>query len=101
MSLSEDKDVIVCLETMAGKGTELGKTFDEIKAIIDGVKIKSKIGVCMDTCHLNDAGYNLSNFDNILDEFDKIIGLDYLKVIHINDSKNEINSHKDRHENIG
>lgn len=101
MVLTENTKVIICLETMAGKGTELGKNFDELKTIIDGVKYKDKIGVCMDTCHLNDAGYDLTNFDSILDEFDKKIGLKYLKVIHINDSKNVINSHKDRHENIG
>ena len=86
---------------MAGKGTELGRNFEEIKTIIDGVKLKDKIGVCLDTCHLNDAGYDLNNFDSILDEFDKVIGLKYLKVIHINDSKNEMSAHKDRHENIG
>lgn len=101
MVLTENTKVIICLETMAGKGTELGKNFDELKTIIDDVKYKDKIGVCMDTCHLNDAGYDLTNFDSILDEFDKKIGLKYLKVIHINDSKNVINSHKDRHENIG
>lgn len=95
------KNVTVCLETMAGKGTELGKNFLEIKSIIDGVKNKDAIGVCMDTCHLNDAGYDLNDFDKILEEFDNIVGIKYLKVIHINDSKNEINSHKDRHENIG
>ncbi len=91
----------ILLETMAGKGTEIGRDFSEIKRIIDGVENKEKIGVCMDTCHLNDAGYNLNNFDEILDEFDKIVGLHYLKCIHINDSKNIIGSHKDRHENIG
>ena len=101
MSISKDQDVIVCLETMAGKGTELGKSFDEIKKIIDGVKEKTKIGVCLDTCHLNDAGYDVSNFDDLLSEFESKIGLKYLKVIHINDSKNPISSHKDRHENIG
>lgn len=100
-SLTNDNSVTVCLETMAGKGTELGKNFDELKSIIDGVSHKSKIGICMDTCHLNDAGYDLADFDLILDEFDKKIGLKYLKVIHINDSKNAISSHKDRHENIG
>ena len=99
--LKENTKVTICLETMAGKGTELGRTFEEIKTIIDGVKLKDKIGVCLDTCHLNDAGYDLNNFDSILDEFDKVIGLKYLKVIHINDSKNEIDTHKDRHENIG
>ena len=94
-------NVIVCLETMAGKGTELGRTFEELKAIIDGVEDKTRVGVCLDTCHINDAGYNLTNFNSILDLFDKVIGLDYLKVIHVNDSKNEMNSHKDRHANIG
>ena len=91
----------ILLETMAGKGTEVGRNFLEIKKIIDGVENKDCIGVCMDTCHINDAGYDLSNFDKVLDEFDKIIGLKYLKCMHINDSKNSISSHKDRHENIG
>ena len=100
-SLSESDDIVICLETMAGKGSEIGVSFNELKTIIDGIKLKNKIGVCMDTCHLNDAGYNISEFDKILDEFDNIIGLNYLKVIHINDSKNPIGSHKDRHENIG
>lgn len=99
--LNQNTKVTICLETMAGKGTELGRSFEEIKTIIDGVELKDKIGVCLDTCHLNDAGYDINNFDSILDEFDKIIGLKYLKVIHINDSKNEISTHKDRHENIG
>lgn len=101
MALNKDNKVIICLETMAGKGTELGRNFDEIKQIIDGVELKDKIGVCMDTCHLNDAGYDLNNFEDILNEFDKKVGLKYLKVIHINDSKNELGAHKDRHENIG
>ena len=100
-SLTKDTKVVICLETMAGKGSELGKSFEEIKAIIDGVELKDKIGVCMDTCHLNDAGYDLNDFDSILDSFDKIVGLKYLKVIHINDSKNEVGTHKDRHDNIG
>ena len=99
--LDDNHNVIVCLETMAGKGTEVGKSFEEIKYIIDNIKNKSKIGVCLDTCHINDAGYDISNFDNVLDEFDKVIGLDYLKCIHVNDSKNDRGSHKDRHENIG
>lgn len=99
--LNKDTKVTICLETMAGKGTELGISFQEIKAIIDGVNFKDKIGVCLDTCHLNDAGYDLNDFDSILSEFDKIIGLNYLKVIHINDSKNVISARKDRHENIG
>ena len=101
VSLNENTKVIICLETMAGKGSELGKSFEEIKSIIDGVKYKDKIGVCMYTCHLNDAGYDLSDFDNILEEFDKVVGLNYLKVIHINDSKNIMGAHKDRHDNIG
>lgn len=100
-SISESDNIVICLETMAGKGSEIGVNFDELKKIIDGVKLKDKIGICMDTCHLNDAGYDISNFDRILDEFDRIIGISYLKVIHINDSKNPIGSHKDRHENIG
>ena len=97
----KDSKTTILLETMAGKGTEVGRNFSEIKKIIDGVEYKDKIGVCMDTCHLNDAGYDLNDFDFILDEFDKIIGLDYLKCVHINDSKNELGTHKDRHENIG
>ena len=99
-----DKDssnVMILLETMAGKGSEVGKTFEEIKSIIDGVSKKDRIGVCLDTCHLNDAGYDLNNFDEILESFDKLIGIDKIKCIHINDSKNIISSHKDRHENIG
>lgn len=92
-------NVLILLETMAGKGTELGKTFEEIKEIIDGVEYP--LGVCLDTCHINDAGYDLNNFDEVLDLFDKKIGLKYLKCIHVNDSKNVINAHKDRHENIG
>lgn len=94
-------NVIILLETMAGKGTEVGITFEQIKQIIDGIKNKKNIGVCLDTCHIHDAGYDLNNFDQILEKFDKIIGLDKLLCIHVNDSKNEINTHKDRHENIG
>ena len=100
-ALTSDTKVTICLETMAGKGSELGKSFEEIKMIIDGFKYKDKIGVCMDTCHLNDAGYNLSEFDSLLEKFDEVVGLDYLKVIHINDSKNVMGAHKDRHDNIG
>lgn len=91
--------VTICLETMAGKGTELGITFEEIKQIMDGVNYE--LGVCLDTCHINDAGYDVSNFDQVLEEFDNIIGLKYLKCIHINDSKNIRGAHKDRHENLG
>lgn len=99
--LDNNLDVTICLETMAGKGTEIGKNIDEIKTIIDGVKFKNKIGVCLDTCHLSDSGVDLSKFDEYLDLFDKEIGLSYIKCIHINDSKNVIDSHKDRHENLG
>ena len=86
---------------MAGKGNELGINLDELKTIIDNIEIKENIGVCLDTCHLNDAGYDMANFDLYLDDFDKEIGIDKIGCIHINDSKNPINSHKDRHENIG
>lgn len=94
-------DICILLETMAGKGTELGKNIDEIKYIIDNCDYKNNLGVCIDTCHLNDSGIDLNEFDNYLDEFDKKIGIDKIKCIHVNDSKNIINSHKDRHENIG
>ena len=97
---NDNSDVLILLETMAGKGSEIGRSFEEIKAIIEGVKNKDRIGICLDTCHLNDAGYDLINFDELLENFDKIIGIDKIKCIHINDSKNIINSHKDRHENI-
>lgn len=99
--LDNNMDVTICLETMAGKGTEIGISIDEIKIIIDGIKYKNKIGVCLDTCHLNDSGIDLNEFDEYINKFDNKIGLNYIKVIHINDSKNEIGSHKDRHENIG
>lgn len=101
MILSNGYNVTICLETMAGKGTEVGKTFEELAYIIEHIEDKSRIGVCMDTCHLNDSGYDISNFDNVLDCFDKVVGLNYLKCIHINDSKNERGAKKDRHENIG
>lgn len=99
--LEKDKSVCILLETMAGKGSEVGSNFSEIKRIIDGINNKELIGVCLDTCHLHDAGYDLSNFDSVLDEFDKIVGLKYVKCVHINDSKNTCGAHKDRHENIG
>ncbi len=99
--LDNNLDVTICLETMAGKGSEIGINISEIKRMIDGVKYKDKIGVCLDTCHLNDSGIDLTKFDEYIKEFDKEIGINYIKVIHINDSKNEIGSHKDRHENIG
>ncbi|KAF1305515.1 deoxyribonuclease IV [Enterococcus saccharolyticus] len=99
-----DKNQIpqIALETMAGKGTEIGRTFEELAAIIDGVTLNDKLSVTLDTCHINDAGYNVKeDFDGVLEEFDKVIGLDRLKVIHVNDSKNPQGSHKDRHANIG
>ena len=92
----------VLLETMAGKGREVGSRFEEIKAIIDKVELSDKLGVCLDTCHVFDAGYDVvNNLEGVLDEFDKVIGIDRLKAIHINDSKNPYQSHKDRHEKIG
>lgn len=92
----------VLLETMSGKGTEIGKTFEEIRAIIDKVKLQDKIGVCLDTCHIWDGGYDIvNNLDEVIANFDKVIGLDKLKAVHLNDSKNECGSHKDRHEKIG
>ena len=94
-------DVTILLETMAGKGTEVGSKLEEIKTIIDNVNDKKHIGVCLDTCHLNDSGYNIKDFDKYLDLFDEIIGINMIGCIHINDSKNELSSHKDRHENIG
>lgn len=97
----ETGSVMILLETMAGKGTELGCTLEQIKTLIDGVKNKNRIGVCLDTCHLNDAGYDIGKFDNYLDDFDKTIGISYIHCVHVNDSKNELRSHKDRHENIG
>ena len=99
--LKNSQNVTILLETMAGKGTEVGRNFDEIKRIIDGVWKKELIGVCLDTCHLNDSGYDISNIDSVLDEFDKVIGLKYVKCVHVNDSKNPLGSSKDRHENIG
>lgn len=100
--ITKDQTINIALETMAGKGSECGKTFEELAEIISGVKYNEKLAICMDTCHLNDAGYDIvNNFDNILKEFDNVIGLDKLKVIHLNDSKNPIGSKKDRHELIG
>lgn len=99
--LTENQNVVVCLETMAGKGSELGISIDHLAYIIDHVFYKDKLGICLDTCHLNDAGYDLSLFDEILDEIDQKIGLDKVLVVHVNDSKNPRGAHKDRHENIG
>lgn len=92
----------VLLETMAGKGSEMGKTFEELRRIIDKTEINDKIGVCFDTCHVNDAGYDVvNNLDGVLEEFDKTVGLSRLKAVHLNDSKNPLAAHKDRHEKIG
>lgn len=99
--ITPDIKVMVLLETMAGKGTEIGRSLEEINSIIEGVNFKDKIGVCIDTCHLNDAGYNMGDFNKFLDLFDSLIGIDYIKCVHVNDSRNEFNSHKDRHANIG
>ena len=97
-----DDDVYIALETMAGKGTEVGKTFAELQAIIERINLQDKIGVCLDTCHIWDGGYDIvNNLDDVLADFDKIIGLNKLKAIHLNDSKNDLNTHKDRHEKIG
>ncbi|MCI2942975.1 MULTISPECIES: deoxyribonuclease IV [Staphylococcus] len=100
--LTHDNDVRIALETMAGKGSEVGRSFEEIAQIIDGVTHNDRLSICFDTCHTHDAGYNIKeDFDGVLNEFDKIIGLDRIKVVHVNDSKNEQGAHKDRHENIG
>jgi deoxyribonuclease IV len=100
--LATDFPVQIALETMAGKGSECGRTFDELAQIIDGVVNNHRLSICMDTCHIHDAGYNIvDDFDGVLNEFDKIIGIDRLKVLHINDSKNICGAAKDRHENIG
>ena len=102
LSSPKTLDTVILLETMAGKGTEVGRTFEEIKGIIDLVHDKSRVMVCLDTCHINDAGYDLvDNYDGVFKSFDEIIGLDKIKAIHLNDSKNPLDSHKDRHENIG
>lgn len=100
--LWEEQQTTVLLETMAGKGSEVGSRFEELREIIDRVELKDKIGVCLDTCHVNDACYDIvNNLDGVLTEFDKVIGLDRLHALHLNDSKNPLGSHKDRHEKIG
>ena len=99
---SDGTDVKIAIETMAGKGKEIGITFEEVRSIIDQCQYKERLGVCLDTCHIHDGGYDIVNdLDGVIDEFDKKIGLDRLLVVHINDSKNEKGAHKDRHENIG
>ncbi len=100
--LTKDTECNIALETMAGKGSEIGRTFEEIARIYDGVVYNDKLRVCFDTCHVNDAGYDIKNdFDGVIDEFDKIIGKNQIVCFHINDSKNELGAHKDRHANIG
>ena len=92
----------VLLETMAGKGSEIGRSFEELREIIDKTELSDKLGVCLDTCHVYDAGYDIVNdLDGVLEKFDKVLGLDRLKAIHLNDTKNPFESHKDRHEKIG
>lgn len=100
--LRGDMTTIVLLETMAGKGTEIGKSFEQLQGIIERVELSDKIGVCLDTCHVFDAGYDIVNdLDGVLEHFDKIIGINRLRALHLNDSKNQFASHKDRHEKIG
>ncbi|MBB6715016.1 deoxyribonuclease IV [Clostridium gasigenes] len=100
--IKPEQTTTILLETMAGKGTEVGRKFEEIAEIISRVELKGHMGVCLDTCHVYDAGYDIvNNLDGVLDEFDRIIGLDKLRAIHLNDSKNPFESHKDRHEIIG
>ena len=100
--LTPDLDCVIALETMAGKGSEIGRSFEELAAIYDGVKYNDKLRVCFDTCHTHDAGYDvIHDFDGVIDEFERIIGKDQIAVFHINDSKNVRGAHKDRHENLG
>lgn len=97
-----DDDVFIALETMAGKGSEIGRSFEELKAIYDGVDRKERLRVCFDTCHVNDAGYDIVNhYDDVFAEFDRVIGLEQIAVFHVNDSLNPLGAHKDRHANIG
>ena len=100
-NLGKENNVIILLETMAGKGTEVGSKLEEIKEIIDKIEDKDHIGVCLDTCHLSDGGYDIENFDAFLDEFDNLIGINKIGCVHVNDSKNIKGAHKDRHENFG
>lgn len=99
--LTSKQTTTVLLETMAGKGSEIGRSFDELKQILDGVKLNDKMGVCLDTCHVHDAGYDLAKLDDVLIAFDKQIGLSLLKAVHLNDSLNPLGAHKDRHAVIG
>jgi len=100
--ITPDTQTVILLETMAGKGSEVGRCFEELREIIDRVELSDKLGVCFDTCHIWDAGYDIvGNLDGVLTQFDKIIGLDRLYAVHFNDSKNPCGSHKDRHEKLG
>ena len=100
--LRPEQSTTVLLETMAGKGSEVGRSFEELRAIIDRVELSDKLGVCLDTCHVSDGGYDIANdLDGVLTEFDKVIGLSRLKAIHLNDSMNPLGSHKDRHQKLG
>ncbi len=99
--LTPAQTTTVLLETMAGKGSEIGRTFDELKRILDGVKLNRFLGICLDTCHIHDGGYSLANLDDTLTQFDKQIGLQLLRAVHLNDSLNEQGAHKDRHAKIG
>ena len=99
--IDEDTKPMILLETMAGKGSECGINIYELKSILDKVNLKDKVGICLDTCHLNDSGVDIAQFDEYLDDFDREIGLDKVKCVHVNDSKNVIGSKKDRHANIG
>ena len=100
--LTEGQNTIVLLETMAGKGSEIGRNFEELQSIIDKVELKDKVGICLDTCHVFDGGYDIVNsLNDVINEFDNIIGIERLKAIHLNDSKNVLGSHKDHHEKIG
>ena len=100
--LTPKQTTVVLLETMSGKGSEVGSTFGELRQIIERIKLDEKVGVCLDTCHVYDGGYDIVNdLDGVLDEFDRVIGLDRLRAVHLNDSKNTLSSHKDRHEKIG
>jgi deoxyribonuclease-4 len=97
-----ETDVVIAFETMAGKGTEVGRTFEEIRKLLDGIKHQERVGVCVDTCHMFDSGYDIVNdYENVKKRLDEIIGIERIKVIHLNDSKNPLASHKDRHANIG
>lgn len=100
--LTEDQTTVVLLESMAGKGTEIGGTFEDLAEIIGGVKLKNRMGVCLDSCHISDGGYDIvSDLDGVLDRFDQVVGLEYLKAFHLNDSMNPAGARKDRHEKIG